>query len=85
MPACSYCAEPARYDHIITTVDGNRGAFLCVDHAQNLVTRLGAPDGTVYMFRQEEVTPDVQRRVNARLVELGREPLFARSRPQPLT
>jgi len=72
LPRCDYCEASARYDHVVATVQGEVGAFLCVEHARPLVTRLGAPDGTVYLLTSVEVSPRLQRRVDDRLRELGR-------------
>ena len=78
LPECSFCEEPARYDHIVTTTSGEAGAFLCVAHARPLVTHLGAPDGTVCLLHARDVPAQIQHRVDVRLVELGRDRMFAK-------
>ena len=75
LPTCNPCKSPARYDAPTLTVHGSVWSYLCVEHARNEQTTIGAGKGT-YLMRKDEVPAAIRLRVDRRLAQLGRETLF---------
>lgn len=78
LPVCGLCGSPARYDAPTLTIQGSVWSYLCVEHARNEQITIGAGKGT-YLMSKDEVPAAIQRRVDRRLSELGRDTLFGTS------